>query len=423
MNRLAPHQGNPSADAPASERARLCYTDLSLQSEQKYFIGSCDKDALSYTTGETMCFTLSAVTKSGTLVLYPKFKYTFRSDDGSTDEGIVDSVDGSFVYYTSISRPGYVHLCVSACDENGKEQKDCTAFTGGACAGFEEIRQSGTIPEDFDAFWARVIREELDTVAPEVIYKEECRCKDPEDVVYDIRIAAPGENPVSGYLRMPRNAKAKSLPIRVGFMGYSVSSATVPPKGEMIQLNINQHGDPNGHPDKYYQELGNTKYHGFGFDKEQNKNPDTVYFKYMILRALQAFRYCKTLPEWDGVTAIAHGDSMGAFQAASLAALDKDISKADLLVPWMCDLRGGQNGRLRGGSPEADIGLDYYDIVSQAFRITCEVVVTAGLGDYMCPPSGVTALYHNLAGKKSLCMLQNRDHMQGAPECSEYTRT
>ncbi|MBP3293943.1 MAG: acetylxylan esterase, partial [Clostridia bacterium] len=131
--------------------------------------------------------------------------------------------------------------------------------------------------------------------------------------VYDVKIACPGRNPVSGYLRLPRDAAEKSLPIRVGFLGYGVSSAAIPTKGRAIQLNLNQHGIENGQPIEYYQKMEREVFAGFGFDRDENRNPDTVYFKYMILRALQAIRYCRTLPQWDGVNVTLAGGSMGAF--------------------------------------------------------------------------------------------------------------
>ncbi|MBQ7930916.1 MAG: acetylxylan esterase, partial [Clostridia bacterium] len=330
--------------------------------------------------------------------------------------------DGTFEYHTSINCAGFVHLIVTACDKNGHPLKDYDVFEGGACAGFDAIRQSGKIPEDFDAFWSRVITEELDPIAPVEIEKKEFHCGDPGDIVYDVKIACPGRNPVSGYLRLPRDAAEKSLPIRVGFLGYGVSSAAIPTKGRAIQLNLNQHGIENGQPIEYYQKMEREVFAGFGFDRDENRNPDTVYFKYMILRALQAIRYCRTLPQWDGVNVTLAGGSMGAFQATSAAALDKDVTRLEIAVPWMCDLRGTESSRLGGWRPAADTGLDYYDTVSMASRVKAETAITAGLGDYVCPPSGVTALYHSFSCKKTLTMMQNKTHPYTAPEYDSYTR-
>lgn len=388
---------------------------------RKYFVGSTDKDSLSYSAGEEIVFRINTMT-DGKIFGVPKFKYAFRSDDGKTDNGTVSGDTGVFEYRTSISRPGYVHLLVTACDENGAQIEDCEVFEGGACADFDKIRKYGEAPADFDAFWNRVLTTELYTTEPVELEKKEFASGDPGDVVYDVKIACPGGAPVSGYLRIPRDAAEKSLPIWVGYRGYGVFGADIPTKGRAIQFNINQHGIENGRSAEYYRQLEQTKYAGFGFNREENKNPDTVYFKYMILRALQGIRYCKTLPQWDGVNIKTFGGSMGAFQATSAAALDHDVNQLEIYIPWMCDLRGTEDGRLGGWRPEAECGLDYYDTVSMAARVHADVYICAGLGDYVCPPSGVTALFHSFKTKKILTMMQNKTHPYTAPECDSYTR-
>ena len=66
--------------------------------------------------------------------------------------------------------------------------------------------------------------------------------------------------------------------------------------------------------------------------------------------------------------------------------------------------------RRRGWRPGFADGLGYYDPVNQARRITCETVITAGLGDYVCPPSGLSILYNNLKGPKRIEYLQGSTH-------------
>ena len=59
--------------------------------------------------------------------------------------------------------------------------------------------------------------------------------------------------------------------------------------------------------------------------------------------------------------------------------------------------------------------LGYYDPVNQAKRIKCETTITAGLGDYTCPPSGITVLYNNIGAKKSIVYSQGTTHMFDMP--------
>lgn len=375
-----------------------------------YFRGSTERDALSYRPGEDMCFRLT-LTRGEGAVSCPKFQYQIEGDDGKVQSGDVSGESGTITLHTSCARPGWVHVRVTPCDALGEPLKDCEPFNGGAVAGFDEIRKTGKTPEDLLPFWQRVIREELDPVAPVVLAQNEFQSGDPGDVVYDISVACPGPKPMTGYLRLPRNAADGSLPIVVMYSGYGVYSTPVPTKEAAIRLAVNPHGIENGREQSYYEELARTTLAEFGFDPVQNEEPDTVYFKAMILRALQAIRYCKTLPCWDGKTVRVSGGSMGAFQAVFAAALDATVTGAELVVPWLCDLRGIEDGRLRGWRPDASKGMDYYDTASMATFVRCRMDITAGFGDGVCPASGVAALFHNLNCEKHLTMYQNKHHL------------
>ncbi len=390
-----------------------------------FFVGSTEKDATAYAVGEDMTFVLSLQNEGGDAVPCAKYAYARRSDGSTeTETGMIDAdADGKFVYTTKIDRPGFVHLTVRACDADGNAIDTYDIFEGGACAGFDEIRQAGSIPADYDAFWARVIHEELDPVKPELLEQVYYNCGDPGDIVYDIKIAAPGGKPVSGYLRMPRDAKDGTLPLTVSFMGYSCTGAPIPSKTSGIWLYVNPHGIENGRSDAYYGKLSREEIGAFGFETDKNEHPDTVYFKYMILRDLQALRYAKTLPQWDGKNITVSGGSMGAFQPTHVAAFDPDVTYLDIAIPWMCDLRGVEDGRLPGWLPAASHGLDYYDTVTAASRVRCKAHVFAGLGDYVCPPSGEVSLYHAMTCPVTFTLAQNRTHPYQAPVFDSYTKT
>ena len=56
-------------------------------------------------------------------------------------------------------------------------------------------------------------------------------------------------------------------------------------------------------------------------------------------------------------------------------------------------------------------GLKYFDCVYMARRITCPVEIPrAGLGDYICPPSGIALLYNNLKCPKKINWYQGSNH-------------
>ena len=390
---------------------------------QRYFIGGTTRDAVGYAPKEDICFKVT-LTEEGKEITAPYFRYECWGEDGSHDKGIVSGQTGTLEYHTFLTRPGYVHFFVQVTDENGTPIPGYDAFEGGACVEYDKLEKINGQPADYDAWWQKTIAEELDPVAPVELEKKEFHCGDPGDIVFDMKIACAGPMPVSGYLRLPRNAKPGSLPIIISCMGYSVTGAPIPTKANAISFYINPHGFANGLTFEEYAEIAKeAPYASFGFHKDLNETPDTCYFKYMVLRALQALRYCKTLDLWDGKTITAVGGSMGAFQATHIAAFDKDVTKLTINVPWMCDLRGIEDGRLRGWRPDPAVGLDYYDTVNAGARVTCETVITAGLGDYVCPPSGITSLYHAVKGTKTITWLQNKTHPYTAPAYDTYTRS
>ena len=130
----------------------------------------------------------------------------------------------------------------------------------------------------------------------------------------------------------------------------------------------------------------------------------------MILRVLRAIEFLKAQPEWNGKDLRAAGGSQGGFQALAAAALDKDVTQCAANVPWCCDLGGITLGRLRGWRPDYADGLGYYDAANMAKRIKCETKIVGGLGDYVCPPSGVCVLYNNINAPKQLDLVQGKTH-------------
>ena len=123
--------------------------------------------------------------------------------------------------------------------------------------------------------------------------------------------------PVSGYLVMPKDAKAKSLPAEVSFLGYSVCGAgkNLQAGENKIFLNINAHGIKNGEPKEYYEELSKGALKSYAFSKDENASPDTSYFNGMFLRAMRALEFVKSLPEWNGKDLRASGGSQGGLQS------------------------------------------------------------------------------------------------------------
>ena len=74
----------------------------------------------------------------------------------------------------------------------------------------------------------------------------------------------------------------------------------------------------------------------------------------------------------------------------------------------MCDV-GGTASEFR---PKYTDDLRYFDTVYFGRRIDDKVniTLTAGLGDYICPPSGVVALFNEMGGHVTMYFKQGMTH-------------
>lgn len=389
-----------------------------------YFIGSTDKLPLSYKVNEEMEFTV-ALYSDDTLVTAPYFMYEISADDGKESSGYVSGSSGKAIITASCSVPGFVRLKVTPCNNDKKPvtRKDIMPFEGSACADFDRITKSQTEPEDFDSFW-ETQKALLDSVPASAtthrLYEKHTLTGYD---VYDVNIPCIyGSNPVSGYVTIPKNSDPATLKIRVVYMGYGVEPAVINTEPGYITFTINPHGIDNGMYELYYTILKYNDLSGFGFSN--NEDPEESYFRNMILRDIQGIRYVKDSYRyyWNGKDIEVKGASMGAFQAAAVAALMKeDITKVILEIPWLCDLGSEEKGRLEGWRPDYCDGIRYYDTVSFGKRITCPTEIIAGLGDYTCPPSGVSALFNSLSCKKKITFVQNMTHSYIPPIQLSYS--
>ena len=389
-------------------------------------IGKTNKSALSYQPGEEMVFTFKmdfAKAKPGKYFL----SYVRRGDDHKSFSGKVPA-DQTMTVKTSLDRPGFVSVDVTLVDAkgkavmlelpNGKKMQRTVNYYAGTAVHPEKLADCGE-PADFDAFWARQKKR-----LAEVPFKGKVDRKLVKTVkngnIYAVSIPAPGPRPATGYLTIPNNAKPKSLPIVIHFSGYGTRVHTAPQTvaNGQISFFLNAHGQKLEQNAEYYKKFFasiRTPKYSYAFDPEQNKNPETCFFNGMVMRILRAMEYLKTLPEWNGKTLIAQGGSQGGLQTMWAAALDPDVTVAKPSITWCCDLAGSTKANRICGRWRIPYvpGLDYYDPVFMAKRIKkADVTIPkAGLGDYVCPPSGLMICYKNLATpNKTIRWVQGSSH-------------
>ena len=369
-----------------------------------HLVGMTDKDPLTYRPNEAMAFTLTPHGNGTTI----RWKRT--GDDGKVEQGEA-TADAPVVVKTSLYRPGFVRLVA------------------------ELVDASGTEPDDFDAFWAR----HKATLAQVPMDGATCRevPSGRDDVkLYEVSIPCAGPRPSTGFLSIP--AKPGKYPARVHFHGYNASwlpAARNTPKptslsADSIVLDLSAHGYEFNRDEAYYKDLRKacgSNGHDYAFDPAQNTDPEQAYFCGMTYRVMRGLEYVKSRPEWDGKTLVVDGGSQGGLQSIWAAALVPGVTECRPFIPWNCNIGGPAAGRARGDwhIPWVE-ALGYYDAANMARRIpkTCRVNVTwAGLGDYICPPSGVAAFYNNLTCPKQIKWVQGATHGYYPPNAQTFSRS
>ena len=405
----------------------------------KFECSANKKDAI-YHSGEKIIFTVRLL-EDGKPVEGKKIRYQLYHEYDVIRQSVVPA-GKPLVLETSRKAPGSVFVQLTALDAGGKTVRQNVTKRGkkvnvvvaggiGAMVEPEKITTFLAEPADFDEFWNKV-KSELAAVPMKELEKVQLK-RYTKVKVYDIKISCAGEKPVSGYLCMPVDAKAKSCPAIVSFHGAGVRSSGIPAgwaaKG-LIALDINAHGIVNGKPSKFYEDLRKNYYYTT-LDANRktryvhwNKHDrDLYYFKGMYMRLMRALEYVKSLPEWDGKHLIVTGGSQGGAQVIAACGLDKDITFALAGVPSMCDHSGCLAGRRSGGptlyksvngkpdDPAVARCALYYESVFFARRIKCPIYLSAGFIDTTCPPSGIFAAYNSIPGKKAIQTTPTAGHV------------
>lgn len=381
-----------------------------------------------YKIGERMTFTIRLEGVKGEIPKGCALRWFRRGDDkGDKNDSCVSRgriplpLPEPCVWTTSLDRPGFVHLGVYLVDGKGEKIKNARGktleFEGGAGAEAEKIEGTGE-PTDFDAFWAA--RKARLASVPLLAERRELPSKDGKVKIWALCVRSAGARPMTGYLTMPADASPeKRYPGECAYDGYSGDRVDCPPKGgpaDRIRLHINAHGWELGREKEYYAEFYDSIKSGgrdYAQDPAANKKTRTAYFLGMTYRVMRSVEYVKSLPEWDGKRLRVTGGSQGGLQALWAASLVPGVTFAQPKVPWCCDLGSrSKHGRIGGWRPNYSEAMAYFDPVNHARRIpsSCRVLVTCGLGDYVCPPSGMAVLYNNMKCPKKIIWNQGQRH-------------
>lgn len=370
------------------------------------FVLITDKADAIYKPGEKIKFQFYLM-QNGKTLPGKHLAWSRMGDDGKITTGEVNSGLEIITVVTTINKPGFVRLIIKA--KENKSDKQLIAFFSGGVAVSPNKLKGISEPKDFDNFWIKQ-KQRLKQIMMKIKMKP-ISVKNSKLLGFDVKVACAGRKPVSGYFFKPKNTKPKSLPAILNFHGYGVGRASrnenFASRG-MLSFDINAHGIDNDKNKEYYKKLKQTKLKNYGF--KNNEKREESYFLDMTLRIMRALEFIKAQPEWDGKNLIVTGGSQGGFQALVAAGLDQQVSFCIANKPWLCDLGGVTLNRLKGWRPKYTRALDYFDPANHAKRIKCKTIIDIGLGDYVCPPSGVTVMYNNIKAPKKIFYIQGGTH-------------
>ena len=369
---------------------------------------SLDRKNATYRCGEAATFSVAGAEK----VSWTLDNYGARV----LDRGDADLVkDRPLEVKGTMDRPGFLRLTVR--DAGGKILRRYSAA-------FEpqRIRTAVPKPKDFDAFWngAMARLERKVPLDPRVERVPEFSTEVAD--VYRVSFATFGGR-VYGSLTVPRGAKGRRYPVRVGVPG--AGPGFIMPRGKRlngssIELVMSVHGFPI--PDseeertRLYeaQEKACRQVHGPSNAraypvKGLTQTREDVHFYPIILGINRAVDWVAKRPDVDPGRFTYSGASQGGGFGLYLCALNRHFTRAYMGVPALTDLLGCKADGRQSGWPrileyetqkdparlaKIEKNAPYFDAAYFAERITIPVRLSVGFIDESCAPHAVCAAYN-----------------------------
>ena len=331
-------------------------------------------------------------------------------------EGPLDMSAGPVTIETSLDEPNTLLLEVK-----GKANGKPTRVLAGAVVDPDHIRPSAPKPDDFDEFWGTKIQE-LKVIPPNVTL-EAADSGNPDVAYFKIRMDNVNGSHVYGQAARPKKQGPCPAMLIVQWAGvYGLPRTNVTDRAAQgwIALNIMPHDLPFDKPEAFYKQIQATTLTDYQAQGAEDR--DKCYFLRMLLGCYRAADYLADRNDWDGKTLIVTGTSQGGYQTLFTAAMHPKVTAMLANVPGGCDMTGPDNERAPGwpswctayqGSSKLKQVMEtarYYDAVNFASRIKCPALVSLGLIDETCPPSGVLAAFNQIRGPRLHVIMPNSDH-------------
>ena len=372
-----------------------------------------------YSCGEDVKFGLS-VLKAG-LPLENAEVYYEISEDMQTPlkKGNMILKDGTAqIKAGTMKKPGFLRLRVWATYEGVR-------YYGVATAGFDidRIEPTTTVPEDFDAFWTKVLadNDKLEMLPQLELVPEKCT---PKVNVYSASFQNHRKGcRMYGTMCVPADLKpGDKLPAILIVPGAGCRARTgfyAEAEKGFVTLEVGIHHIPTVMDDEIYAQLKAGMMAEYQFYNMDDK--DKYVYKSIYAGCARAVDFLAGLdfvdPDRIGVT----GGSQGGALSITTAALNPKVKCLAAFYPALADLTGYLYGR-GGGWPHAFRNgymatkerietSRYYDVANFARKITVPVFYSYGFNDMTCCPTSTTAAYNVIpSSEKTLWIVPEIEH-------------
>ena len=370
-----------------------------------------------YLLGEEAVITVTATNGAGEAVKdwYCRVEVDNYGGDYIAVHKRVDfSTNNPFTVRGMLKKPGFLRVRVQGKDPQG------VWFGRHWGVGFEpeKIRPASERPADFDAFWEKAIADFDRTVPLDAkMEKDEDASKGSHDCYRLTFSTLPAGRVVRGQLTVPKGKGPWPVSMNVPGAGWGTWSFTripgrvfltlnvldypkVPGKGEVKELYAEQNRRWGGKTG-----CGNTWY----FEGDLSKSREDYFYYGAILGINRAVNWVAELPFVDRRDFRYAGQSQGGAFGIILAALNRNLTRAQIGEPAVTDLSGYIAGKRQSGwpmlpekfrnKPPYDNILKivpYFDCAHFATRIRIPTRWFVGYIDELCPPHAVWAGYNSL---------------------------
>jgi cephalosporin-C deacetylase len=314
-------------------------------------------------------------------------------------------------------------------------------------AELESYRAEGSAPAGLEQFWDEAIAEARALAHPpaRVPYRPEVYGS--SLLVEDMTFTGADGDPIRAWFLAPRSAEPGSLACRVTYVGYGggrglpLDHTAYAAAGHAVlvmdsraqggEWAMGATGDPGA---------GSSAAEHPGVMTRGIADPRSYYYRRLYVDAVRALDTAAEHPLVDPSRLGVGGHSQGGGLSLAVAALVPDrVRVCHAGMPFLCGIR--RSLRVAGAAPYTEIveylrlqpqlaeqalaTLDHIDCAYLAPRVRARALVSVGLMDSICPPSGVFAAYNALGGPKEIAVFPWSGHdipqVHAERELAEFT--